>query len=319
MRQVMAEDNKKVKYTDLSDQLIEKYDPHNLIEYFELRWRLAGRKDYKVAKSRFVAQVIMKGEINLSIGNVSYDLGPGQGYILNLNNDHQIKISNYNAFQVKTVTFSPTSIMTFLDKLSPSEKKILCPEENELETANPDIEIINRLLIPDIISFDDQYFNLVQNVINPLKKSEPGAKMESFHYSQLLLLHLFRRQKNNKIHSFLNFEPNSIMKTEVKKRLIQSIEYIHENYNKGITLDGLCKIACLSKYYYIKQFKELTHMTPMEYMTNLKLQKAKEMLIKKNASITAIAASLGFLDLASFSHFFIRHMGISPTDYKKQC
>lgn len=107
-------------------------------------------------------------------------------------------------------------------------------------------------------------------------------------------------------------------RTELASRLTRSVDYIHAHYHESISLDQLSVVACLSKYHYLRTFKEVFHCTPQQMIAKCRLEKAKSLVLSTNMSLSDIAISVGFSELAAFSRFFNRTMGISAQGYRKQ-
>ncbi|MBD5560312.1 MAG: helix-turn-helix transcriptional regulator [Clostridia bacterium] len=59
-------------------------------------------------------------------------------------------------------------------------------------------------------------------------------------------------------------------------------------------------------------------MTPKQYLSNLRIRKAKELLTETNDPVCIVASSVGFADPLAFSKFFRRIVGIPPTEYRLQ-
>ena len=72
----------------------------------------------------------------------------------------------------------------------------------------------------------------------------------------------------------------------------------------------------ISPYYFSKLFKEETDQTFVEYLTGLRVEKAKEMLISPAASIKEICMAVGYSDPNYFSRIFKKVTGRTPTEYR---
>ena len=94
-------------------------------------------------------------------------------------------------------------------------------------------------------------------------------------------------------------------------------EYIENNYTKRLYLDEIAKRACLSKYHFCRVFKTLTGQTVMEYVNNVRIEKAKELLRKSFLSITEICFKVGFTNLSNFNRTFKKIEAIAPSKYRK--
>ncbi len=100
-----------------------------------------------------------------------------------------------------------------------------------------------------------------------------------------------------------------------EKRLLPVIEYISNNYNQEIKNDDLAKLTGLSTVYFRKLFTEVYGTSPISYVKNIRIKKAKEMLRSDYGSITDIAYSLGYLNIYDFSRDFKKHTGVPPSKF----
>ncbi len=99
--------------------------------------------------------------------------------------------------------------------------------------------------------------------------------------------------------------------------LVESaINYIDANYNKPLKLEDVCKISMLSKTYFCYLFKTLTKRTFVEYLIDIRIQKAIELLKQPNNSITWVGYEVGFNDSTHFSRTFRKVQGMSPRAYR---
>lgn len=97
----------------------------------------------------------------------------------------------------------------------------------------------------------------------------------------------------------------------------QAKTYIRNNYSKDISLDEVSRQANISPYYFSKIFKEETGENFIEYLTNIRIDKAKELLINTEYSMKEICTMCGYADPNYFSRSFKKNVGLSPTEYKE--
>lgn len=102
------------------------------------------------------------------------------------------------------------------------------------------------------------------------------------------------------------------------KDIYAATEYIIENYSQALTLDGLATQVGLSPTYFSKKFHLSTGKTFKEYVNEIRMQQARQMLLTTDDSITKIAISCGFSSSNYFKDIFRRATGISPRNYRKQ-
>ena len=99
------------------------------------------------------------------------------------------------------------------------------------------------------------------------------------------------------------------------KKLLEMKDFLTEHYQQNITLDELSNRFSISKFYLVRQFKNMFHQSPIQYHHSVKLEKAKMLLLYENQSISEIAEQLGFDSIYDFSRFFKRYTGVSPSSY----
>lgn len=112
---------------------------------------------------------------------------------------------------------------------------------------------------------------------------------------------------------------NIIMKKEEQESgiIIKAKAFIEENYHKDISLDDISRKVDISPYYFSKLFKEETGENFIEYLTNLRIEKAKKLLMNRELSIKNICVDTGYSDPNYFSRIFKKQVGITPTEYRE--
>lgn len=98
--------------------------------------------------------------------------------------------------------------------------------------------------------------------------------------------------------------------------IVKAKTFIEENYSKDISLDDVSRIVDISPYYFSKLFKEETGENFIECLTNIRIEKAKQLLQNKEVSIKNICVETGYSDPNYFSRIFKKQVGITPTEYR---
>ncbi|MBQ8583574.1 MAG: helix-turn-helix domain-containing protein [Clostridia bacterium] len=93
----------------------------------------------------------------------------------------------------------------------------------------------------------------------------------------------------------------------------QASEYIRNNLSERLTLDGIARSVGLSKYHFIREFKRVTGMTVIDYVSSLRCSRARE-LLTEGASVKEAALRSGFSNLSYFSKVFRRYVGSLPSE-----
>lgn len=111
---------------------------------------------------------------------------------------------------------------------------------------------------------------------------------------------------------------NIVGKREEKSNSIIEMaeEYIKDNFHKDVSLDEVSKTVNISPYYFSKIFKEGTGKNFIEYLTNIRMERAKELLSTTEHSMKEICAMCGYSDPNYFSRSFKKNVGVTPTEFK---
>ena len=113
-------------------------------------------------------------------------------------------------------------------------------------------------------------------------------------------------------------EVSDNMATQSGGVISQAKAYILANYQKEISLDDVSRAVDISPYYFSKIFKEETGQNFIEYLTAIRMEKAKELLTGSGLSMKEICAQVGYADPNYFSRTFKKNVGLTPTEYKEQ-
>lgn len=94
-------------------------------------------------------------------------------------------------------------------------------------------------------------------------------------------------------------------------------KYIAENFAKNITLDDVSYNVNISPYYLSRLFKEATGQNFIDYLTELRIDKAKELLSQTQYSMKEICSMCGYSDPNYLSKSFKKKVGVTPTEYRE--
>ncbi len=94
-------------------------------------------------------------------------------------------------------------------------------------------------------------------------------------------------------------------------------EYIEKNFKKDISLDEVSQEVDMSSYYFSKLFKEVSGYNFIEYVTNMRIDRAKALLSEGRLSMKEICAEVGYGDPNYFSRIFKKCAGVTPTEFRE--
>lgn len=93
--------------------------------------------------------------------------------------------------------------------------------------------------------------------------------------------------------------------------------YLRNHFMRSVSIDDLARRACMSKSKLFNLFKQVYRSTITEYLHNLRLQRAKELLLESDLKISSIANEVGYKAHGSFSEVFKRYTSFTPNEYRQ--
>jgi two-component system response regulator YesN len=100
-------------------------------------------------------------------------------------------------------------------------------------------------------------------------------------------------------------------------KIAKAIGFIHENYHKMISLQETAGFVNLSPHYFSTLFNKNMHMGFADYLINLRIQKAKELIRNSNYKISEICRMVGYAEFKYFIRTFKKMTGMSPNTYRR--
>ena len=101
-------------------------------------------------------------------------------------------------------------------------------------------------------------------------------------------------------------------------KLKSVLDYIEVHYAQSIAVEQLAKICCFSEYHFMRFFKKHMNQTCIEYINNVRLEKAVELFEQGNTSILDVSLSVGFHNLSYFHRAFKKKYGMTPRSFIKE-
>ncbi len=102
------------------------------------------------------------------------------------------------------------------------------------------------------------------------------------------------------------------------QRLAPALSFMTAHHTEAITLDEIAATVSLSKFTFIRLFREGYGVTPFVYLTQLRLQTAKNLLSMTNCSVKEAALNSGFRDVSYFGATFRRFEHLTPKEFQQQ-
>lgn len=218
----------------------------------------------------------------ITIGDKTFDMLPGKLYAVPMNTEH--------GFFSK----GKTPLETFEIKFYAGEK-----EAETIHNLFPYCINVENTPVSSIL------LALYQESHDTKPLSSDIIRMQ-FRLFLTYLLRSCEQVQTDSGHSTENLSP------EIEK----VTRYITENLSEDISLETLADIAGFEKNYFLRKFKKQLKCTPIVFIRNKRIEKAKELLRYSDMNITQIALSMGFKSVHYFSKVFYEDTHIRPSEYK---
>lgn len=97
----------------------------------------------------------------------------------------------------------------------------------------------------------------------------------------------------------------------------KSLEFIETNYSRNISIESLANYIGLNKSYFSTLFSDILGIPPQQYLIKYRVNKACELLVNKDLTISEISRSVGYDDPLGFSKIFKHIKSVSPKAYRQ--
>jgi len=138
-------------------------------------------------------------------------------------------------------------------------------------------------------------------------------------FERIKELILFPENHTKIMSIFYNMIYKISSETSISSTLMPAIRYIEQNYTDASLTNDIIASACnISEIYLRKLFLKHLKTTPKQYITEIRLSKAKQLLCEGIYKINTISEKCGFSSSYNFSRFFKEKTGVTPTEYMKE-
>ena len=162
---------------------------------------------------------------------------------------------------------------------------------------------ISFLFVPFLFNIDKPLFFLIGPFSTSTSKDRyniPKLSPIGFKYIKHLLSHLLEDISINSPNPFIN----------------RTIQYIHKNYYKNISIDEICNELNINKFYFCNLFKKETGYTFVQFLTLWRVEKSKIYLKNPTLNLLDVALNVGFNSQGYYSTIFKKTTGQTPSQYK---
>lgn len=138
-------------------------------------------------------------------------------------------------------------------------------------------------------------------------------------FEQIKTLSLFKENRAKMMSIFYDMLYRLSSQNTNNSIIAQVIEYLESNYNNPeLTNAVLAKQCNISEVYFRRIFTKYYKMPPKQYIINIRINKAKQLLAENSLKISSVAECCGFSNQYHFCRVFKEKTGLTPTEYMKQ-
>lgn len=223
-------------------------------------------------------------------------------------------------YQFKQILFTSKDITENPYPFDMEENLINSIEKQDFKTARKlicDIAKVFRIKY-DSHTFRRESIGLYAVMKRVIKKLSPDSllphadELSERIYNDIEMISFFQRL-------FSYAEDSCEKRTDRNELLVQKVcDYLKLHYSEEISLEDAADYIGFSSFYFAKLMKEYKNMSYIDYLTSLRVQKAKELMTGTNKPIHEIAYEVGYADANYFTRVFKRLEGITPSYYRSK-
>lgn len=251
----------------------------------------------------FTLKLCLAGEMRYQIGHQHNTVQPGGFFILNKGTELQCRpaMEGTKALHV----FFTDELMTDVVRLYRSKENTLL--DDPVVTPGPVHFFQHIYRSPQPLS---QQLRAIVPFISTVRHSEDNVLPDIFYHlaETMMTLQSDVSKQMNKMKA-----RNPATREELYRRVLKGREFMNSSWNMRLTLEEIARHSCLSPYHFHRSFTAAFGISPMKWLRQVKVDRAKSMLSAGAMSVTQVALQCGFNDVFSFSKTFKRELGVNPS------
>ncbi len=184
--------------------------------------------------------------------------------------------------------------------------------QNHLSQMALEMNLSAQIELKETISKKDillQHLGLA--LLDEADKKEASSRLYSESMAHTLMFHLLKN------YSTANFQNKSVSGGLSGNKLRRVTDFINDNLEQDLTLAEIATIAGLSHFHFARMFRKTMGVTPQQYITNRRIEKAKELLAKSNLPIVEVGFQIGFKNQSHFTTLFRKFTSLTPKIWRE--
>ena len=220
------------------------------------------------------------------------------------------------AFAAGSMMLLPAGTKAYFSWNMPHSHLILNITPQMLLAASPITETEARIQLQEIFSARDTLvYRLGMSLLDELSSpDQPAQSMVVESASRALVAHLIRSFSSRDGAAVEHAKEGASLSTRHLTRVLHHIEL---HLGQAITLDDLAELANASRFHFTRLFKRSTGVSPMAYVEQRRIQRARDMIGEGSLTLAEIAVAVGFADQSHFTRRFHLHCGLTPAVFAR--
>jgi len=165
--------------------------------------------------------------------------------------------------------------------------------------------------IPEFIEFTDENRAEAKRIIRAITTEFERRESMSFDRIAEYLAEFFRM-----VASSSPQEPIPVFKKEAMLCIENAVKYVETHFHEKLTIDNVIPLTTMSRSVFTKQFKAITGMTFVQFLTSVRLGRTIPMLLTQEISLNEIAAKTGLYNKTNLVRTFTKYFGMSPMRFR---
>lgn len=223
----------------------------------------------------------------------------------------------YYDLHIPKNTIAQTFNIHFGEQLFQDVIAVFRKKHHALLAHGRNTDIVNLEILPKLYWKSPVFMQKVKRIYNFCQSNCDDEELEYELLSDLLVYIL-----NQSVDQISEIQHLSALKNSTKSELLRRIsiaeDYLNGNAFHTIKLEQLSRVCNLSRFHLLRVFKEIKGCTPQQYLAQLRLRKAKQLLLILDLPVTEIAYTVGFSELSAFTRFFKKQTNLSPNEFRNQ-
>jgi len=238
----------------------------------------------------FTVASILSGSLLGNVGDSPITAGPGQAVLVNPGQIHSGKGQGLEFLSVNVAPFLVEELISEIGSIQGGA----------------------QILFRNTVISDESIRAIAATLVSEVDQGMLGRDTMLDALVRQLGVHLLR--------SHVGIRRSASIETSragpVDRRLRRAIEFMHDNYSRELALEEIAGAAYLSEFHFARMFKQITGVTPHYYLANVRLERARKLLLETTLPISEIAAMVGYQSQSHFTRIFRSVTGVTPRVFR---